>query len=694
MAAQGATSLAEARKQFTGGEAPPIAAQVCPGADPWTTSMKLSTQHSWFSTADQLIVIGRPGESQRDLDLGLAYGLAHAGDRELVLVLPEGREEPSRRRLPWLDIPVTLWSLGEGGAVQPLTPLSRYEVFAGCDDPLVTAVHSLGDRADWITRLVGWADTEPELVGAHRSSYLAWHCRGRMVLKVRRAGKGLLASAGVHGKDGPGCEAPLSGELDPERFHRLTSAASWAIAERLGGQDTGNAEHLLQERLAEMHASLGLARTVRELPAVRPGGTRAYIDLLAVGNDGDIHVVETKIGPDAMLVLQGLDYVIWAQAHREQLVRYLTDTLRTPPKPSARVVLDLVLAEGTGKLMSPYSSAQLEAIDGSIAWQVHRIEGCDTAVPTITSFGRRRVPEGQPRAADPRFAVRCEPKLISQAGGELVRRVFFEHGAGILPAAQPAYVALQQKALLHTFVDHVRSSQAFALNIFGGLTTEELAAVWGLIEPAVTNVGDVELEWADPFDDLGELQPKRPHQTQVDVLLRGRASDGTRHVALVEVKLSEAAFNSCSAFDAAANDRRDVCRQNGPWGGDPAACFQLRNHDGPARRRYDLHLELGVLHHDGTAGCPFRELNQPMRNVALARALLDRGEADVATVALCAPSGNANVWHQWERSAIVFAEVPDVTFRSLLAEEVFHVLGDERRGVLESRYAGLAPLTG
>ena len=48
---------------------------------------------------------------------------------------------------------------------------------------------------------------------------------------------------------------------------------------------------------------------MREFPAWRPGSNRAaYIDFLANDAHGRLHVVETKIGADAMLVLQGLDY--------------------------------------------------------------------------------------------------------------------------------------------------------------------------------------------------------------------------------------------------------------------------------------------------------------------------------------------------------------------------------------------------
>lgn len=187
MAEHGETPISKAdeRAAFVAERAPVIAAAVCDKATPWSSPMPLSKFFGWFETEDQLVVVGCPFERQLDLDLGFGFGLAHAGDRELVLVMPAGAAEPTRRRLPWLDVPVSVWTFDDAGSVEPSPLLSRQEVRAACDDAIVTATHQLGKRSAWVDRLTKWADTSPELVSAHRSSYLAWHCRGRMALKIR-----------------------------------------------------------------------------------------------------------------------------------------------------------------------------------------------------------------------------------------------------------------------------------------------------------------------------------------------------------------------------------------------------------------------------------------------------------------------------------------------------------------------------
>lgn len=653
--------------------------------------MQLSRQFGWFHDPDRLIVVGCPSESQRDLDFGLGFGLAHAGDRQLILVLPAGSEEPTRRRLPWLDSSVALYTYGPDRTPVPVSPLSRHEVRASLVDKVVSTTHQLGDRATWVARLTQWAEDCPELVPAHRQSYLAWHCRGRMIVKIRRARGRLVVTAGVHHSSQDLAPEPvaITSTLEPEAFHRLVATASAAIADRLEGVDTDNAEHQLQERLASAPSKLGLLRTLREFPAIRPGGGRGYIDLLGVDKDGGIHVVETKIGPDTMLALQGLDYWVWTTSHLDEIVTHLTDDLRLVVNPKAPVKLDFVVADKAGAFVSPYTAAQLEAIDGSIPWEVHQLTDWDSDDFTVTSLGRRRTPPG-PRASEPAYANRLQDRLIANAGDTLDRRVFFTPpGAGIIGDAQPALAELRTRGVLHGFVDHVRSSQAFAVNLFGGVGDDCQRAIWDLLGAGAIEPESLEFEYTDPQDALAEMQPKRPHQTQVDVALWGTRDDGSRHVALIEVKLTETGFGACSAFESPHNDRRDVCRSAGPWGGDPTACFQLRNHGGPHRRRYDQHLDPALVT-PTTAACEFLDLNQPMRNVALARALIDRGEAVTATFALCAPGGNTNVWRQWRRARDAFTGVPGVTIADLPAETLVTVLPSGRRDALASRYDLLA----
>ena len=96
-----------------------------------------------------------------------------------------------------------------------------------------------------------------------------------------------------------------------------------------------------------------------------------------------------------------------------------------------------------------------------------------------------------------------------------------------------------------------------------------------------------EFEYTDPQDSLAEATTASPHATQVDCLVRARLGNGRMHALLIEVKLSEDNFSTCSAYSSERNTRRRICGQPGPFGGDPEGCFQLANHDREHRRRYD-----------------------------------------------------------------------------------------------------------
>ncbi len=112
------------------------------------------------------------------------------------------------------------------------------------------------------------------------------------------------------------------------------------------------------------------------------------------------------------------------------------------------------------------------------------------------------------------------------------------------------------------------------------------------------------LEWSDPLDRLGETSRSFDHQTQVDVLLRGTDKKGRRVGALIEVKFTEDDYGSCTAYESAPDSHRTVCRQPGPFGGDPAACWSITNKGTGGRRTYD-ELIGDKAPFDG-AGCWYR----------------------------------------------------------------------------------------
>lgn len=182
------------------------------------------------------------------------------------------------------------------------------------------------------------------------------------------------------------------------RVPRQGNTVGLYLSDRQSGQSRGYREHWMQATLARYTAQIGWSgshRLKREFPAKRPGGGTAYIDFLRMDESGILHIIETKIGHDEMLVLQGLDYWIWAQANAQLLADHFK------VHATRMVGVDYVvgpkdgkqdLARGQQAVLSPYAPAQLEALDSEIDWQVHLCTGWATRSPVITPLGARKVP--------------------------------------------------------------------------------------------------------------------------------------------------------------------------------------------------------------------------------------------------------------------------------------------------------------
>ncbi|MDZ7727117.1 MAG: hypothetical protein U5Q44_02375 [Dehalococcoidia bacterium] len=94
--------------------------------------------------------------------------------------------------------------------------------------------------------------------------------------------------------------------------------------------------------------------------ASRGEGARGFVDFVGVDIDGGLHVVETKIGPDHMLGLQGIDYWAWVTAHRGEKspARGRVRTLDGPARPVAlrrRLQSEVAVPCGCRRDHSPHS---------------------------------------------------------------------------------------------------------------------------------------------------------------------------------------------------------------------------------------------------------------------------------------------------------------------------------------------------
>jgi hypothetical protein len=186
---------------------------------PFEARGRRSRRLGWFGDVDRLAVVstGDVGTA----DLALAHGLAWAGDRHLRLVLSAGTEQATLERAAFLSVGVEVWIHASDGTVSYREPLTRANVLARFAGELRGQdLHDPGHAAEWVDALVSWADSAPGLMPAHRQSYLAWQCHGRLVLRIQRRRGGLVAQAG---KD---WGTPPPGEPEPVTVELTTAATS------------------------------------------------------------------------------------------------------------------------------------------------------------------------------------------------------------------------------------------------------------------------------------------------------------------------------------------------------------------------------------------------------------------------------------------------------------------------------------
>lgn len=225
-------------------------------------------------------------------------------------------------------------------------------------------------------------------------------------------------------------------------------------------------------------------------------------------------------------------------------------------------------------------------------------------------------------------------------------------------------MVVEDEVRLHSHAAAVHSSMSFAFNLFLPFrAAPKQLSHWasGLLGTQ-TVVDRVTFEWVPPGGVLGELQGDRPlgdePATSIDVVLWGRTPEQTVAV-LIEVKLTERGFTLCGGRPSRGNRRRDVCDSAELFFADPTACYLRRPVRARRDRRYwsilasahgSVREAFPGLRSDGP--CPFAgDLQQPLRQFALARGLEQAGVVEQAWNGLVHHDDNPDVAPPWERFA-------------------------------------------
>ena len=219
---------------------------------------------------------------------------------------------------------------------------------------------------------------------------------------------------------------------------------------------------------------------------------------------------------------------------------------------------------------------------------------------------------------------------------------------------------------LHEYARHLLSSQVFAFNLFlpfrQGDRQHLSETISEFIEEEIL-IDRVAFEWVPPGHLLCEIDGEWPaleeRATAVDIVLWCRLNNGRRGAVLLEVKPTEDKFTHCNGRKSKGNRRQDVCQSAQLFFDNPGDCYLTRPYRKSRGRRYwEIFagsyggLRQAFPHADLSGGCPFAyNMQQPMRNLAVARALEQEDLVQRAWYGLCAHDRNPDVsghWSAWQ----------------------------------------------
>ncbi len=387
------TDQSEERHRFNTTVAPAIACAICPDARAAKSPTK---RFACFECQEGVVLVGGIQEAEYS-DLALAYGLTLRGDQTLLLVLPNEYKFPTLQRAALLTGSVVkVWShkvkWGASVSEPPVAArvstadeasevLRRRKARPSPEEELAKATKALhlNSSTDCMFELVEWAARQPHVDTGHRKGQRSWHCRGQQVLSIQRSLTGVVVRAGIHGT---GDHAPTKvtipprGTMSRSELESIQAAVDGGVEERLHGVKYHKPdEHWLQSVIRRDPTLVGIEQpALREVPAWRPkGGStgwgRGYIDLVGLDGHGNIRVVETKLATnsDELLVLQGLDYFVWASVYREALIKRLSAS----KKAQIQVHYVIGVSPNSRRNVSEYTAAQAKLL--SFPWRFQTV---------------------------------------------------------------------------------------------------------------------------------------------------------------------------------------------------------------------------------------------------------------------------------------------------------------------------------
>jgi hypothetical protein len=212
----------------------------------------------------------------------------------------------------------------------------------------------------------------------------------------------------------------------------------------------------------------------------------------------------------------------------------------------------------------------------------------------------------------------------------------------------------------HDFVNHVRSSQIFAVNMFYPVLSESsnhpyllrvLNSLTGRNDSSITAFW---FEYSPDDDCLGEWPGKEPameYVTASDVVVE-TSTNGRKAIYFFEVKFTEYEFSPCGGYTSRGNSSKfnKPCQTCGILLDDPSLCYLHTPQPRKSPRKYFdyFNMRLDFPGMVPSKECPFISNHQCLRNHALARATKGTKDYEACYFGLVYHDKNLDIAREWK----------------------------------------------
>ena len=235
---------------------------------------------------------------------------------------------------------------------------------------------------------------------------------------------------------------------------------------------------------------------------------------------------------------------------------------------------------------------------------------------------------------------------------------YFDFSDNLYPPIKHRFLQLAYDECIpmHDYVNHVRSSQIFGINLFYPILSGDSKVLLKLLNKKSrrndSEISGFWFEFSPKTDLLGEWHTKsRPDEyvTAVDVLIETKNQDSNAAF-LCEIKFTENGFSACGGYASQGNRTKQNCDSWALIASDPKQCYLAQPTKKKSPRKYlDYFPNLATDFIVKGVACPFISNHQCLRNHALAHALKSHNIFGQTFFSLVYHDQNSAIKGEWDK---------------------------------------------